>query len=193
MNCRWSRLGTARNVSKKMKKTCVADACCTTMGTGLRLLQQYFRKGQPLFSFQMMFGRNMTECLLNPTQECIGHLFFWGYTIQLRHSQRTHTHSYEHTYQIVPLWEPSMTKPANSLPTNKHTQILPLWISRQILEIDKVTIGVSLFTGTLPTTESTMLLNFRKFARMGSWTQNLRCYWISCIHYAIDPIKWLVG
>ena len=78
-----------------------------------------------------------------------------------------------------------------------NTRILtPLWIqvrklypyehlqrlSRQILEIDEVTTGASLSTGTSPTTECTMPLNFRIFAHMESRTQNLRCYGSSCNH-----------
>ena len=98
-------------------------------------------------------------------------IFFWDYTVQLRHSQCTHTHT--HT------------------PMNTRTQTLPLWASSKtepkILEIDEVTTGASLSTGTSPTTECTTPLNPRIFAPMRSRTQDLRCYRDSYNHYATDP------
>ena len=60
-----------------------------------------------------------------------------------------------------------------------------LWrLSRQILEIKKVTTCTSLSTETSPTTECTTSLNLRLFAHMESRTQDLRCYRGSCNYYA---------
>ena len=64
-------------------------------------------------------------------------------------------------------------------PMNIRTQNLPYEhlrrLSRQILEIDEVTIDASLSTKTSPTTECTKPLNFRIFAFMWNRTQNLKC------------------
>ena len=86
---------------------------------------------------------------LNEKKSC---LFFPDYTVQLRHSQRTHTH---------PLWT-HVRKPY----PYEHLRRL----SRQILEIDEVTTDASLSTEMSPTTECTMSLNPRIFAPMGSRT-----------------------
>ena len=72
---------------------------------------------------------------------------FLDYTVQLGHSQ-----PYEHTY--------AKPKP----------------MRRQILEIDKVTTGVSLLTGMSSTTECTTPLNHIISAPMESRTQDLMCY-----------------
>ena len=66
---------------------------------------------------------------------------FLDYTIQLRTSQRIHTHPYEYTYANLTPYE--------------HLRRL----SRQILEINEVTTGTSLSTRTSPTTECTTSLN----------------------------------
>jgi len=121
-------------------------------------------KGQTLFSFQMMFGRNMTEFLLNPTQEYIGHLFF---------CEVTQYNSDTHNVRTL-------------TPMNASTQILPyehFWrLNRQIFEINEVTTDALLSTGTSTTIESTMTLNPRKLAPTVSRTYDLRCYWDSYNH-----------
>ena len=63
-----------------------------------------------------------------------------------------YSHPYEHIHKSYPY---------------EHLRKL----SRQILEIDKVTIGDSLSTGTSPTTKYTTPLNPRTFALKGSRTQ----------------------
>jgi hypothetical protein len=49
------------------------------------------------------------------------------------------------------------------------------WAGKSI-RIDEVTTGVSLSTGTSPTTESIIPLNPEKFIPVGNRTQDLRCY-----------------
>ena len=66
---------------------------------------------------------------------------FLDYTIQLRTSQRIHTHPYEHTY-------------ANPTPYEHLRRLI-----RQILEINEVGTGASLSTRTSPTTKCTTPLN----------------------------------
>ena len=90
--------------------------------------------------------------------------FFWDHTVHIWHSKRTHTHT---------LWI-HVRKPY----PYDHLRRL----SRQILEIDEVTTGASLSTGTSTTTECTMPLNPRILAPMESRTQDLRCYRGSCNH-----------
>jgi hypothetical protein len=79
--------------------------------------------------------------------------------------------------QKHPLW----THPHKLYPYNH------LWrLSWQIL-IDEVITCVSLSTGMLPATEGTNTVKSWVFASMGSWTQDLRCYWGSCNCQATDP------
>ena len=48
-------------------------------------------------------------------------LLFLDYTVQLRHSQRTHTHTPKNTRtQTLPLWASSNTEPANSRDWRSH-------------------------------------------------------------------------
>ena len=61
-------------------------------------------------------------------------------------------------------------------------------LSRQILEIDEVTIGVSLSTRTSPTTKCTTPLNPRIVVPMRSRTQDLRCYWDSFVTARVRSI-----
>ena len=47
--------------------------------------------------------------------------FFWDYTVQLRHSQRTHTHTPMNTHtQTLSLWASSKTEPANPRDWRSH-------------------------------------------------------------------------
>ncbi len=97
-------------------------------------------------------------------QFCSYVFFFFNYTVQRRHSQRTHTHPYKHTHANLTL-----------------ISIFKDW-AKEILKIDEVTIGASLSTGTSPTIKSIKPLNSRKFAPMGSRTQDLRYHGGSCNH-----------
>lgn len=67
-------------------------------------------------------------------------------------------------------------------------------LSRHIIKIDKITIGVSLSTGTLSTTTSTTLLNSNKFAPIESRTENLMWYWGLCNHLTTNSftLNWFV-
>ena len=78
-------------------------------------------------------------------------LIFWYYTVQFIHSQRTH--------KFTPLWTH-----IHKLYPYEHLKTL----SRQILEINEVTTGASLSTGTSPTTKCTTPLHHRIFAHMGN-------------------------
>jgi len=62
-----------------------------------------------------------------------GEAFFLDYTVQRRHSTRTHTHPYEHVRKPYPYEHLRRTEPAN-------------------LEVHEVTTGASMSTGTSPTT-----------------------------------------
>ena len=54
-------------------------------------------------------------------------LLFWDHTVQLRHSQRTHTHTPMNTrMQTLPLWASSKTEPANSWDWRSHHRRLAI-------------------------------------------------------------------
>ena len=58
-------------------------------------------------------------CKKNVGRDC--NFIFWDYTVQLRHSQRTHTHTPMNTRtQILPLWVSSKTEPANPRDWRSH-------------------------------------------------------------------------
>jgi len=47
--------------------------------------------------------------------------FFWDYTVQYRHSQRTYTHTPMNTHtQTLPLWSSSKTEPTNPRDWQSH-------------------------------------------------------------------------
>ena len=81
------------------------------------------------------------------------------------HSTTLTTHTYSH----------SMNTDMKTLPYEYFRRL-----TRQILEIDEVTIDASLSTGTSPTIECTTLLNPRIFASIGSRTHDFMYYRGSC-------------